>query len=94
MFRSLFLAEGVELSKQDAKGRSFNQFCFANVYWGRPEWDEIFKKKTLKYRFGTNVESRCGVFVCGNPTLVDDIYEVVENYNSAAVKYELNVEHF
>ena len=39
-------------------------------------------------------QTKAGVFVCGNYTLVDDIYEVCENYNSAAVKFELNTEHF
>ena len=68
--------------------------CYGNVYWGRPEWDLIFKKKTLQYRFGIDDATTVGVFVCGNYMLVDDIYEVCENYNSAAVKYELNTEHF
>ena len=35
-----------------------------------------------------------GVFVCGNNNIVSDIYEVCENYSSAAVKFELNTEHF
>jgi predicted ferric reductase len=89
--RSLFLAEGIDLAKKDNKGKSFNQICSGNVYWGRPEWDIIFKKKTLKLR---HEETKVGVFVCGNSAIVNDIYQVCENYNSAAVKFELNTEHF
>lgn len=66
--------------------------CYGNVYWGRPEWEEIFKMKTLKFR--KDEEQTIGVFVCGNNAIVNDIYEVCENYSSAAVKYELNTEHF
>ena len=80
--------------KQDSKGRKFNEYCNGNVFWGRPEWDDIFKKKTLQYRNGATTESKVGVFVCGNSALVDDVYEVCENYGCAAAKYELNVEHF
>jgi len=92
-YRSLFLADGIELCKKDARGRNFSQLCSGNVFWGRPEWDEIFKKKTLKFR-KPEEQINIGVFVCGNNSLVDDIYEVCENYSSAAVKFELNTEHF
>lgn len=92
--RSLFLADGIELSKKDSKGKFLNDLCSGNTYWGRPEWEDIFKRKAVKFRKGSEVESKIGVFVCGNNTLVEDIYEQCENFNSAAVKFELNVEHF
>jgi len=66
--------------------------CYGNVYWGRPEWEEIFKIKTLKFR--QDEQQIIGVFVCGNNTIVSDIYENCENFSSAAVKYDLNTEHF
>ena len=62
------------------------------MYWGRPEWDEIFKKKTLKFR--REGVSKIGVFVCANNDIVGDLYEACENYSSAAVMFELNPEHF
>ncbi len=69
--------------------------CSGNVFWGRPEWDEIFKKKMLKFRAeGGENQQKVGVFICGNDYLVHDIYEVCENYSSAAVQFELNTEHF
>lgn len=92
-FRSLFLAEGIESAKQGSKGKSISSMCCANVYWGRPEWDSLFLNKTLKLR-QKDIQTVVGVFICGNDTLVNDIYEVCENYSSAAVKYDLNTEHF
>ncbi len=88
----MFIAEGIELAKKNSKGKNFSEICNGNVYWGRPEWDEIFKMKTLKFR--KDEETKIGVFVCGNDAIVSDIYEVCENYSCAAVKYELNAEHF
>ncbi len=79
--------------KKDSKGKNFSEICSGNVFWGRPDWDEIFKKKTLKFRQKEEV-TKVGVFVCGNDAIVHDIYEVCENYNCAAVNYELNTEHF
>jgi hypothetical protein len=49
--------------------------------------------RTLKLRRDNEI-TNIGVFVCGNDSIVHDIYEACENYNSAAVKYELNTEHF
>ena len=92
--RSLFLAKGIELAKKDAKGHCFNEICYSNILWGRPDWDFIFKRQTLLYRRSKEVKTKVGVFVCGNSMLVDDIYEVCENYNTPNIKYELNVEHF
>lgn len=89
----MFIADGIDLIKKDSKGNNFSQICSGNVYWGRPEWEEIFKKKMLKYR-KADEETKIGVFVCGNGALVSDIYEVCENYSCAAVKFELNTEHF
>jgi len=66
--------------------------CYGNVFWGRPEWDDIFTKKTLKFR--TEEKQKIGVFVCGNNAIVNDIDEVCENYSCYAVKYELNTEYF
>lgn len=89
----MFLADGMEIAKQGSRGRSISQMCCANVYWGRPEWDELFLDKTLKFR-QKDVQTVVGVFICGNDSIVHDIYEVCENYSSAAVKYDLNTEHF
>ena len=88
----MFLAEGIEQAKKNSRGQNFSEICNGNVYWGRPEWDDIFQKKTLNFRrIG---ENRVGVFVCANHDIVDDLYEVCENFSSAAVMYELNPEHF
>lgn len=37
---------------------------------------------------------KIGVFVCGNYSIVKDIYDVCEDYNSPGVQFELNVESF
>ena len=91
--RSLFIADGINTIHRDSKGKNFSEICSGNVYWGRPDWDEIFKMRTLKFRRDNEI-TNIGVFVCGNDSIVHDIYESCENYNSAAVKYELNTEHF
>ena len=80
--------------KKDSKGNEFNQIAAGNIFWGRPDWDNIFQRKTLKFRKDIQEETKVGVFVCGNNALVEDIYEVSENYGSGGVIYELNVEHF
>lgn len=92
-FRSLFLAEGIKSAKESSKGRSISSMCCANVYWGRPEWDSLFLNKTLKLR-KKDIQTIVGVFICGNDSLVNDVYEVCENYSSAALRYELNTENF
>ena len=71
---------------------NLTQIPGSNIFWGKPEWDEIFQYKTLKFREIGG--AKVGVFVCGNKYIVEDIYDNCENYNTAAVKYELNTENF
>jgi hypothetical protein len=92
--RSIFLAEGVELVKQKYKGKNFQKLVSGNVYWGRPDWDTIFKNKALKFRANSMAEKKVGVFICGNYGIVQNVYDCCENYSSAAARFELNNEHF
>ena len=90
------MAEGVELVKRkyDNKKKNFQKLVSGNTYWGRPDWDTIFKNKALKFRAQSNSEKKIGVFICGNYGIVQNVYDCCENYSSAAAKFELNTENF
>jgi len=67
--RSLLLWKGMEtLSKQGKKIKGMEHFEM--MHWGRPDWDQIFRKKVKQIGHG-NV----GVFFCGNNFLAEELYK-------------------
>jgi len=86
--RSLFLWRGLAILT--SKGRSIKGLDhFSVVHWGRPNWNQIFRKKREDYPKGTSV----GVFFCGAKELGVKMYQVCQK-NSGNVVFNFHKEVF
>jgi len=74
-FRSFFLWHGLESLKRRNKN-DVSVYC-GNIFWSRPDWDELFYVKSQSLKKGSEV----GVFVCGNNELCKDIYHMCRKYS-------------
>lgn len=85
--RSFFLWTGMDiLSKNGVKVPGLEHFNVMN--WGKPDWDQVFKRKIATVQKG-NV----GVFFCGNQYLDKEIHELCIKY-SGEVKFRYCKEIF
>jgi hypothetical protein len=87
-FRSFFLWHGLELLK--AKRRDLVSDYCGNIYWGRPEWNNVILGLKEKYPPVTKV----GVFVCGNYELSQDVYTACKNNTDEHIAFEFQMENF
>jgi len=62
--------------------------CFRGMEWGRPDWEEIFRRKSERVGKG-----RVGVFVCGNRSLAKEVYTNCVRF-SGGVNFEFHKENF
>ena len=67
-FRSLLLWKGLEiLHKEGVAIKGLELFNL--MHWGKPDWDQVFKKKAQQVGKG-----KVGVFFCGNNYLAKDLH--------------------
>jgi predicted ferric reductase/Ca2+-binding EF-hand superfamily protein len=89
--RSFFLWHGLELLKKERK-EEVSEYC-GNIFWGRPDWTEMFKKKRMEYKDLPN-NSNVGVFVCGNYELSKDVYIACQQYSGDGLTFDYHMENF
>jgi predicted ferric reductase len=75
-FRSFFLWHGLESLKKKEDNKVLKQY--SNIFWGRPDWNELFLAKSQTISKG----SRIGVFVCGNDELSREIKQLCMKYST------------
>jgi len=86
--RSLLLWRGLSILTD--RGKTVKGLDHFNVvHWGRPNWNQIFRKKASEFPKGTQV----GVFFCGNKDMGAKLYDVCEN-TSGNVIFEFHREVF
>lgn len=88
-FRAFLLWHGLEQNKSTMKeADKVSEYC-KNIYWSRPNFDTIFKKKA-----NAPLDSKCGVFVCGNKELTKEIKLKCKKYSNSAVSFNFFKENF
>jgi len=61
------------------------------TFFGRPNWDQIFKEKAARHQGQT-----VGVFFCGPPVISKQLYKCCRNYTTVAnnTKFKYHKENF
>lgn len=72
-----------------------SDYC-GNIYWGRPEWNLLFRNKRVLIETDKEEEvvDKVGVFVCGNYELSRDVYVACRDNSGSNLTFDFHMENF
>lgn len=77
-----------ELKNKTLNNKDLSKYC-KNVYWARPNWNDVFESLV-----SDKFENDCGVFVCGNSSLCKEILSCCEIYSNKSLRFWFYKENF